>query len=79
MTNAFYQKIPNEYIPQVQGGMFVTGAKWWDFGSFDPRLPDPVKLIVVRIERDNEYIVKLEKEIILFNAEVEKMIERLMQ
>lgn len=29
---------PDDYKWQVQGLMWVTGRKWWDFVSYDPRL-----------------------------------------
>lgn len=32
--------LPPEYICQVQGCMFVTGAETWDFLSYHPELPE---------------------------------------
>lgn len=49
------QKIPTDYIPQVQGSLWVTGRTWWDFVSYSPGL-EP---LVIRVERDNEYISNL--------------------
>lgn len=47
--------LPNDYRPQVQGCMMVTGRKWWDFMSYSPGLPP----LLVRVERDEEYITKI--------------------
>ncbi|MCP4992032.1 MAG: YqaJ viral recombinase family protein, partial [Colwellia sp.] len=38
-------KLPTKYIPQVQGSMWVTGLKKWDFLSYHPDLP-PLLLTV---------------------------------
>lgn len=37
-VNALTKQVPSEYMPQVQYMMFVTGARWWRFVSYDPRL-----------------------------------------
>ena len=70
------RKPPSKYMTQMMSQMSVTGRKWCDFVSFDPRLPDGLKLLVVRIERDEEVIAKIEAEAIKFLAEVDaKIIE----
>ena len=70
------RKPPTKYMTQMMSQMSVTGRKWCDFVSFDPRLPDGLKLLVVRIERDEEVIAKIEAEAIKFLAEVDaKIIE----
>lgn len=63
-------KAPSKYIPQMQCQMAVTGAKWCDFVSFDPRVPDDLQLFVVRVERDQEYIDSMEVEVKQFLSEV---------
>lgn len=70
-------KPPSKYIPQMQCQMAVTGAKWCDFVSFDPRLPDDLQLFVVRLERDEEYIKAMEIEVEKFLSEVEEMFTKL--
>lgn len=70
-------RMPPEYRPQVQGYMMVTGRSWWDFVSYDPRLPSHLELYVERIQRDEEYIAKLRTEVIRFINECDEMIERL--
>ena len=49
--------LPTDYIPQVQGSLWVTGRQWWDFLSYCPGI-DP---LVIRVERDEDYIAKLAK------------------
>lgn len=65
-------ELPSQYRPQVQGCMWVHGAPWWDFVSFDPRLPTASQAFIVRVERDEEYIESLAGSV---GAFVEEMIE----
>ena len=55
----------------MQAQMAVTGAKWCDFVSFDPRMPDRSKLLIVHVPRDPEFILYMETEIKQFLSEVE--------
>lgn len=48
-------KLPNKYIPQVQGCLWITGREWWDFMSYHPSMQD----LIVRVYRDQAYIKKL--------------------
>ena len=66
---------PNKYFIQMQAQMAVTGAKWCDFVSFDPRMPERSQLLVVRVMRDPEYILYMEAEISTFLKEVEKEVQ----
>jgi len=70
-------KPPAKYVPQMQCQMAVTGAKWCDFVSFDPRLPEDLQLFVVRLERDDEYIEAMEAEVKKFLSEVDEMFTKL--
>ncbi len=55
----FIEGVPAEYIPQIQGCMWVTGRDWWDFVSFDPRMPDTHQLLIQRVHRDQAFIDNL--------------------
>jgi hypothetical protein len=70
-------KAPSKYIPQMQTQMAVTGRQYCDFVSFDPRLPEDLQLFVVRVNRDDEYIAKLEEEVVAFLNEVEETVTKL--
>ena len=58
---------PAEHYAQCQGGMLVSGRKWWDLAIYSPGLP----LFVKRAERDDDYCAMLQKEIDQFNAELD--------
>lgn len=60
------RKFNEAYYSQPQGNMFVTGAKWCDFISYDPRCKnEKFRMKVIRIERDekfiNEMVLRLDK------------------
>lgn len=61
--------IPTKYIPQVQGNIWITGRKWWDFQSYHPDM-DPV---IVRVRRDETFIKALESELSKF---IDKMLAK---
>lgn len=72
-THAGYLAMPAEpaaYTAQIQGCMWVTGRDWWDFVSYHPDFPENAQLIVRRIKRDSNYIVKLEQAVKSFLQEV---------
>lgn len=77
-THAGYLSMPAEppaYTAQIQGCMWVTDRKWWDFVSYHPDFPENARLIFRRIKRDDEYISKLERSIISFADEVQAEVE----
>lgn len=65
------QSIAKSYMDQMMWQMAVTGRKWVDYVSFDPRCPAGLQLFIQTIERDDKYIANLETEVIKFLAEVE--------
>jgi hypothetical protein len=57
--------------------MWVTGAEWCDFVSYDPRVPEHLQLFVSRLRRDNDLIAKMETEVLKFLGEVDDAIKQL--
>jgi len=68
------QKVPPQYYWQIMGQLWMTGRKWCDFVSFDPRLPDNAQYFCTRVERDEEAIRNLEMEVTNFLESVESEI-----
>lgn len=64
--------LPAEHRYQVAHNLFVTGAQWCDFASFDPTFPAKLQLFVVRVERDAKEMASYEFAARLFLSEVEK-------
>ena len=70
-------KPPAVYVNQMQCQMWVTGAEWCDFVSYDPRVPDHLQLFVSRLRRDDDLIAKMETEVVKFLGEVDDAIKQL--
>lgn len=73
----FLAGMPEEYVAQVQGAMYVTGRQWWLFASFDPRMKESHRLFMHKVERDEAYIAQLEAALIAAEAEVVARIAQL--
>lgn len=73
----FLDGVPDEHTAQIQGGMWITGRAWWDFASYDPRLPAPFNLYIQRVTRDQAYIDHMEAEIVQFLRETRQLENRL--
>lgn len=70
--------MPKEHVAQVQGLLWITGWEWWDFCSYDHRIPDyKLALFRVRVERDEPYIDKLSAKVIAFRDALLAMDETL--
>jgi hypothetical protein len=65
--------LPPEHKAQVQGGLWITERKWWDFISYCPKMP----LLVVRVERDEGYIANLAGAVKSFNLELQQTVTRI--
>jgi len=72
-------EVPSKYIPQMQWQMACTGRKWCDFVSYDPRLPEHLRMFVKRVERDDTYIATLEGEVTKFLTELEEKLTQLQE
>ena len=57
---------PTKHYAQVQGCMWITERKWWDFMCYHPE-KDP---FIVRVERDEEFIKNLAEQVLLAVTEI---------
>jgi putative phage-type endonuclease len=73
----FDGKPPQKYITQMQWQMACAGKPWCDFVSYDPRLPERLQLLVVRVLRDDDYIKMLEQEVTTFLQELDDKLNKL--
>jgi len=62
-------KVPAQYVPQVQGQLWVTDREWCDFHSYHPELDS----MIIRVNRDDTYIKALASEVEKF---VDQMLEK---
>jgi putative phage-type endonuclease len=64
------QAVPAKYADQMQFQMACTGRQWCDFVSYDPRMPEHMRLFIRRVKRDDKRINDLETEIAGFLLEM---------
>lgn len=75
--NRFYiDSLPPEYAKQVYGNMWICEADWWDFVSYDPRLPY-AGYFEIRVPRDEKIIEELKSGVEAFVGEMLRVEERL--
>jgi predicted phage-related endonuclease len=67
--------IPTDYQRQVLHQLYVTGAQWCDWLSYQPDFPEPLRVKLVRVTRDEAQIADYEKKLIAFLAEVDREVE----
>ena len=66
-----------KYVKQMMWQMACTGRSWCDFVSFDPRMPENLRLFIKRIQRDYKLIAEIEGEVRKFLAELEEKVQKL--
>lgn len=69
--------VPSEYVHQMQWQMACDGRSWCDFVSFDPRMPEDMRLFVKRLPRDQAHIDMIAAEVVVFLAEIDDTVSRL--
>jgi hypothetical protein len=67
--------IPTDYARQVLHQLYVTGAQWCDWLSYQPDFPEPLRVKLVRVTRDEAQIADYEKKLIAFLGEVDREVE----
>lgn len=68
-------EVPKEHIAQIQGNLWVTGFKKWYFVCYCPGFP----LFVKVVERDEEYISKLEEAHKQFKEDLNNTLEQIQE
>ena len=63
-------KVPDRYNTQMQWQMACTGRTWCDYVSYDPRMPENMRLFLARVFRDQSAILAMETEVLIFIHEL---------
>lgn len=66
-------RVPPEYVAQITHNLWVTGAEYVDFVSFDPRWPDYLQLFHVRAMRNEFDLAGYEAKLMQFLREVDAL------
>jgi len=69
--------VPADYLPQITHNLWITGAQWCDFVSFDDRFPEPLQVFHVRVQRNEAEIASYELMARQFLAEIDQEVDEL--
>ena len=69
--------VPDQYRPQCLHNVWVTGAAFADFVSFDPRFPEDLQLFICRYTPTAEELADHEKAVLQFLAERDDLVAQL--
>lgn len=69
--------LPPEHIEQIQGGLWVTGRKFWDFVSYHPDFPPEDRIYIQRVQRDDLFIARLESACLQMEADIQEIFSAL--
>lgn len=73
-------EVPGDYLKQVMHALYITGAQWCDWMSYQPNFPSGLQTKIVRIQRSSLDMDGYKLAVALFLKEVDeevKAIERL--
>jgi hypothetical protein len=71
------KSIDTKYIKQMQWQLACSEREWVDFSTFDPRMPEPLRLWTFRVVRDDDMISVLESDARQFLRELDEKVEAL--
>jgi len=71
------KQVPDEYIPQITSQLSCTRREWCDFISYDPRLPEALQLIIIRIFAKDLGIEAIENDVRQFNKSIDEALQEL--
>ncbi len=69
--------LAGKYNTQIQWQLTCTSRKWCDFVSFDPRMPEAMRLFVARVKRDDKLIAELESAVTVFLGDLDERVNAL--
>ena len=63
--------VPSKHVAQITHNLWMTGAQWCDFVSYDPRFPEGLRLYICRVEASTLDLGGYEKKLRAFLDEVD--------
>lgn len=75
--NTLRHGMDDEHKAQVQAEIWIQGLEWLDFVSFDPRMPEHLRLYIERITPDHAFIAAMETHCLSLWVEVQDLLETL--
>jgi hypothetical protein len=78
LRNVLIENDISDYLDQVQGCMWISGRRWWHFGLYYPDLAAiGLDFHLIEVERDDDYIADLERDLLSFKRIVDDYEARL--
>lgn len=65
-------EVPANHLAQIIHNLWVSGAQWCDFVSYDDRFPEGLQLVVIRYKRVESVIADYAAKVREFLAEVDR-------
>lgn len=69
--------VPEQHKPQMMAQIIVTGRKWCDFMSYDPRFPGGKDYFIRRFEPIENELKEVENQALIFLNELDGLAEQL--
>lgn len=69
--------VPEKYVYQMQWQMVCAEREWCDFVSFDPRMPEHMRMFIKRVDFDKPMARMLETEVCKFLGELDNKLAAL--
>lgn len=69
--------IPDDYRKQITASLWITGAEWCDWLSYNPDFPAPLDMKLVRVAYDPKEIAAFELMAVQFLREVDEQVEQI--
>tara|TARA_R110000824_G_scaffold380757_3_gene573245 strand:- start:3221 stop:3820 length:600 start_codon:yes stop_codon:yes gene_type:complete len=66
ISNLMATECPTEYYDQIQGLMYITGRKWWDFVSFNPTFVQEKQYICIEVFPNPKWVETFEARLVEF-------------
>lgn len=70
-------RVPGDYYKQCLHAVWITGAQWCDWVSFNPDFPERGRLKIVRLVFTAAELAEYEQKVVTFLGEVQRELEAL--
>jgi len=71
------KKVPGDHYNQIQWQLAVTGRDWCDYVVYQPKLPERLRLNVIRVVRNQSDILNMTVKVEQFLEELSRKVKKL--
>ena len=73
------EEIDTGYILQIYANMLCSVRPWWEFVSYDSRIPEPADLFIKRVPFDAAYGLEIMRDVVAFLSELDTRCKQLIR